>query len=385
MPEAAPSKKTSILSFRKGRGAVLRAISLDLKTVSRAAGSAFFQIGQTKVIAGIYGPHQSKLQTDQGQLKCTVTIAPFSGYRGVDAEMNASHKDRVGTAPAERMLAQQVAHAIRGCVRMERYPKSEIDLFVVVLQDDGGVLPASINAASLALVDAGIEMTGLVSAVHVGYAEGELFVDPAGDEQPLLEGLLLCAATSAPGGYGPGQPYRATNVTSFEVTGAFPPAPAGAPAPLTQALALGLDGCSAVGRCSTGPFCPRARKQRDCDLGGSPSRSRRALGLSTGSASPGTPAGGPPRSPKAHPGRGPLVERKLACGSPALGRRSGCSARPGLWAPARSAPVRCGGAALMCGGAALMCGGAVPMCGGRCSDVRVSPRRIGPSKECGVK
>ena len=48
------------------------------------------------------------------------------------------------------------------------YPRTQIDIFVHVLQQDGGVLQASINATTLALVSAGIPMLDLVCAVTGG-------------------------------------------------------------------------------------------------------------------------------------------------------------------------------------------------------------------------
>ena len=44
------------------------------------------------------------------------------------------------------------------------YPRAVIDVFVEVLQADGGSRCAGINAASVALADAGINMRDLVSA-----------------------------------------------------------------------------------------------------------------------------------------------------------------------------------------------------------------------------
>jgi hypothetical protein len=53
------------------------------------------------------------------------------------------------------------------------FPRSQVDIFVEVLQADGGVLPAAINAASLALVDAGVPMVDFVCACASGVVEGE--------------------------------------------------------------------------------------------------------------------------------------------------------------------------------------------------------------------
>lgn len=53
-------------------------------------------------------------------------------------------------------------------VQTNLYPRSQIDIFVHVLQQDGGILQASINATTLALVGAGIPLYDLVCAVTGG-------------------------------------------------------------------------------------------------------------------------------------------------------------------------------------------------------------------------
>ena len=50
---------------------------------------------------------------------------------------------------------------------VDLYPRSTISVFVQVVQSDGGYRSACINAASLALVDAGIPMRDFVCACSV--------------------------------------------------------------------------------------------------------------------------------------------------------------------------------------------------------------------------
>ena len=76
-----------------------------------------------------------------------------------------------------------VAEALSAAVRLERYPKSLIELHVVVLEDDGGVLAAAVSAGSLALADAGIEMVDLVAAATVRVGGGNVAVDPTRAEE----------------------------------------------------------------------------------------------------------------------------------------------------------------------------------------------------------
>lgn len=66
----------------------------------------------------------------------------------------------------DRSVAGQVHQALVPSVRLELLPKSTVDVFISVLENDGVescVAVASI-AASTALADAGVEMVGLVAA-----------------------------------------------------------------------------------------------------------------------------------------------------------------------------------------------------------------------------
>jgi exosome complex component RRP41 len=48
------------------------------------------------------------------------------------------------------------------------YPRTQIDIFVQIIQQDGGLLQASINGTTLALMSAGIPMLDFVCAVTGG-------------------------------------------------------------------------------------------------------------------------------------------------------------------------------------------------------------------------
>ena len=50
-------------------------------------------------------------------------------------------------------------------------PRSQIDISVLVLEQDGGVLQTAINAVTLALVDAGIPMNDYICATSAGLVD----------------------------------------------------------------------------------------------------------------------------------------------------------------------------------------------------------------------
>ena len=65
-------------------------------------------------------------------------------------------------------FAAAIKSTFEPVVQTNLYPRSQIDIYVHVLQQDGGVLQASINATTLALVGAGIPLLDLVCAVTGG-------------------------------------------------------------------------------------------------------------------------------------------------------------------------------------------------------------------------
>ena len=79
-------------------------------------------------------------------------------------------------------LQQGGRASIAYSVRLEAYPKSLIDLYITVLEDDGSALAAAISCASLALANAEIEMIDLVAGCTLGLEGKRLVLDPVAEE-----------------------------------------------------------------------------------------------------------------------------------------------------------------------------------------------------------
>ena len=62
-------------------------------------------------------------------------------------------------------------------VMLEQYPRSQIDLQVFVLQNDGGSRSAAFNAVSLALMNSGIVMKDFLVATTAGLIQNVAVVD----------------------------------------------------------------------------------------------------------------------------------------------------------------------------------------------------------------
>lgn len=65
-------------------------------------------------------------------------------------------------------LASTIKSTFEPVIQTNIYPRSQIDICVQVLQQDGGLLQACINSTSLALANAGIPLLDVVCAVTGG-------------------------------------------------------------------------------------------------------------------------------------------------------------------------------------------------------------------------
>jgi len=74
-------------------------------------------------------------------------------------------------------LAATIKSTFEAVVQTELYPRSEIDVYVTVLQQDGGLLQACLNGTTLALMGAGIPMLDFVCAVTGGVHSTSAMLD----------------------------------------------------------------------------------------------------------------------------------------------------------------------------------------------------------------
>ena len=79
-----------------------------------------------------------------------------------------------------RIFANDVFQAT---ARLEEYPKSVIDVYIDVIEADSGTRTAGINAASVALADAGIAMRDLVASIAAGLIGKTPVLDLEGKEE----------------------------------------------------------------------------------------------------------------------------------------------------------------------------------------------------------
>jgi exosome complex component RRP41 len=98
-----------------------------------------------------------------------------------------SVQERKSPAPSRREveLSKVIKESLEPAVFLEYYPRTMVDVFVEVLQADGGTRCASITAAALALADSGIPMRDLVVACAAGKVDDTIVLDLMDTEDKL--------------------------------------------------------------------------------------------------------------------------------------------------------------------------------------------------------
>lgn len=165
----------------------LRPIKIEAGVLKRADGSCYLEMGKNKVMAAVYGPrevHPRHLQNpSRAIVRYRYNMAPFS----------VEERKRPGADRRSIEISKVSKEAFEAVIMKELFPRSAIDIFVEVLQADAGSRTACLNAASVALVDAGVPMRGMITSVAVGKADGQLVLDPMKEEDNFGEADLPVA------------------------------------------------------------------------------------------------------------------------------------------------------------------------------------------------
>ncbi|KAK4336662.1 hypothetical protein RND71_043666 [Anisodus tanguticus] len=146
----------------------IRKFNCKLGVFEQADGSAYVEMGNTKVLAAVYGPHdirfkKSKSLHDKAFINCQYSMATFS--------TNERKKKPRGDFRA-------------------------IEITNKVLQFDGSSFSACINAATLAITHAGIPIKDIVCACSAGLVSDQTITDVNYQEEsigiiPILTTAIL--------------------------------------------------------------------------------------------------------------------------------------------------------------------------------------------------
>ncbi|XP_068731296.1 exosome complex component RRP46-like isoform X1 [Montipora capricornis] len=160
----------------------LRSMRCEQCLLNKSDGSASFSQGDTQVIAATYGPAEVRLSRELID-KATVEVIfrPKVGVPGC----------------AEKLIERVIRNSCEPVVLTTRHPRSSLTIVVQVVQNCGSLLSCAINAACMAMVDAGFPMKCLVCAVTCSMTEsGDIHLDPTLEQEKCASAVMTFAFDS---------------------------------------------------------------------------------------------------------------------------------------------------------------------------------------------
>ncbi|MEK6860053.1 MAG: exosome complex exonuclease Rrp41 [Nanoarchaeota archaeon] len=160
----------------------LRPIKAEVGIIPNADGSALFAFGETVAIASVYGPkplHPQHMQEpDRGIIRCNYNMLPFS----------VTERAKPGPNRRSKEISMVAGNALASVVDLTRFPGTVIDVEILILQANASTRCAGINAAAMALAQAGIIMKEMVSSVSIGKIDDKIVTDVIKEEEDYEDG-----------------------------------------------------------------------------------------------------------------------------------------------------------------------------------------------------
>lgn len=200
-----------------------RHIMIKAGGLKNADGSAYIEFGDNKIIVGVYGPrdvHPKHMSdTDTGILRVRYHMEPFSVT------------ERKNPAPSRREIeiSKVIKEALEPAVILDKFPRTAVDVFIEIIQADGGTRCAALSAASVALADAGIPMRDMVAACAAGKVADTIILDVNNEEDQAGQADM-------PIGYMP----NLEQITLLQLDGVL------SPEEYKQCVQTGINGCKIV-------------------------------------------------------------------------------------------------------------------------------------------
>jgi exosome complex component RRP46 len=170
-----------IFAEMAAEGVSLAPMSCVLGSLSQADGSALFHHANTSIMAAAYGPVEVKMAKELAD-RATVEIVckPKTGLSNC----------------ADKFRERHINNLLQATVLVKLHPRSSIAVILQELENQGGYLAACVNAACLALLDAGVNMRYLVASVTCEiHSDGSIHLAPL--EKPITDSEVTAELTFA--------------------------------------------------------------------------------------------------------------------------------------------------------------------------------------------
>ncbi|ODV95804.1 hypothetical protein PACTADRAFT_75027 [Pachysolen tannophilus NRRL Y-2460] len=149
-------------------------------------GSSYVEMGNTKVVCLVSGPMESPSSGRKPNSSSNLTVSI-----SMPSFVSNSRKKFKKNDKRIQELCIFLVKTFEQIVIMKNYPRTIISISIVVLSQDGGLLPSCVNAITLALIDAGISMYDYVSSINVGLYDTTPLLDLNHLEENDLSFLTL--------------------------------------------------------------------------------------------------------------------------------------------------------------------------------------------------
>lgn len=190
-PNDLPRRQTSHRwRSRQCRPIMIRALHCKLGVLPQPEGSAFGQLGRTKVLAAVYGPRTPHGSRDAEANVASVVVEYREGLGepSVAAALPASEagssesqnvfsdagdqrwwfsRGRAALSESERAWSAALSRTLECVIVRSQYPRLQIRVHVWVLEEDGSSLALATTVAWAACLDAGIALYDVLLGIAV--------------------------------------------------------------------------------------------------------------------------------------------------------------------------------------------------------------------------
>ncbi|BGP19969.1 hypothetical protein JCM10213_006746 [Rhodosporidiobolus nylandii] len=182
---------------------------------AQADGYALVSHGLTTVSSSVYGPREpmrngawsggdkgGASKGDKAQVNVEVGVAGWGERVGSGAASEGGVR-RGGKDRRTLELATSLKNTFEPVLLLHLYPRSSIDIYIQVLENDGSTLQAAINATTLSLISAGLPLSDYVCALSLASYPS---LPPLGPRQipPFALSTPAAAFSNAPDATGSG-------------------------------------------------------------------------------------------------------------------------------------------------------------------------------------
>jgi exosome complex component RRP41 len=165
-----------------------RSTKFQLNVMKNADGSCFYEQGNAKVLCSVFGPLQRfrmRKLDDAAILRCHMYRSRFAG--------NDRQKRKARSDKETHLLLEQVLNEV---IILDNYPRTRIDIVFRILQSDGNNVAVCLNAANFALMDAGLNMRGVLTVANCTYINETVIVDVCDQDEQDTSGSVSIGSIS---------------------------------------------------------------------------------------------------------------------------------------------------------------------------------------------